>query len=297
MQRPAALARSAPVVVKRGATLALPLLYVSDGRTNAINVFRLDDGRQIGSIPYPMSPGGEKFATGAGLAIDAQGNLWASFTFDDGRNYPGKVVIYGYAPGQYLWFTKIEGGCCGSPNLAVSNLGEIAEALGFFPPDYAGGVGFIESGKKFVGRYNTVLPGVVYEAYDGLGTLWIAGVDEGFKPHFGFIRRGSDLFDEVHCKVKTYLGPVAVDAVGHMLVNNDQYIYAYDKAGALIYRVALTEAVGVVNIALTRDGSILYVAKANGTVLAYRFPAGGKPIAEYHVGGSPYAIALGLIFS
>ncbi len=79
-----------------------------------------------------------------------------------------------------------------------------------------------------------------------------------------------------------------------MLVNNDQDIYAYDNLGTLVYRVALTEAVGVVNIALTRDGSTLYVAKANGTALAYRFPAGGKPIAEYNVGGSPYAIALGL---
>jgi DNA-binding beta-propeller fold protein YncE len=274
---------------------ALPVMYVSDSRTNAINVFRLDDGRQIGSIAYPMSPGGKRYAAGAGVATDAQNNLWASFTFDDGRNFPGKVVIYGYAPGQIQWFTAIAGGCCGSPNLAVSNLGEIAEGLGFFPPDYAGGVGFVEPGKKYIGRYNLTLPGIVYEAYDPLGTLWIAGVDAGFRPHFGFIRRGSRTFEEVHCKVQTYLGPVAVDAAGYMLVNNDQTVYAYDNRGRLIYRVALTGAVGVANIALSHDGKTLYVAKTNGTILVYGFPAGGKPIAEYDVGGSPHAVALGLI--
>ncbi len=278
-----------------GATVALPVLYVSDSRSNAINVFRIDDGRQVGSIAYPMSSGGKKFATGGGVATDAQNNLWASFTFDNGHNYPGKIVVYGYAPGQLQWFTKIAGGCCGSPNLAVSNFGEIAEALGFFPPDYEGGVGFIEPGKRFVGRYSTALPGVVYEAYDGLGTLWIAGVDEGFKPHFGFIRRGSRGFEEVHCKAETYLGPIAVDGAGHMLVDNDQTVFAYDSSGNLIYRVALDKAVGVGNIVLSHDGKTLYVAKANGTILAYGFPAGGKPIAEYDVGGSPYAIALGLL--
>jgi DNA-binding beta-propeller fold protein YncE len=272
---------------------AVPVLYVSDSRTNAINVFRIDDGRQVGSIAYPMSPGGKKYALG--VATDAQNNLWASFTFDDGRNFPGKVVIYGYAPGQTQWFTTIAGGCCGSPNLAVSNLGEIAEGLGFFPPDYAGGVGFIEPGKKFVGRYNLALLGIVYEAYDGLGTLWIAGVDAGFKPHFGFIPRGSRAFEEVHCKAKTYMGPLAVDAAGYMLVNNDQDVYAYDGSGNLIYRVALTGAVGVKNIALSHDGKTLYVAKANGTILVYSFPAGGKPVAEFDVGGSPYALALGSI--
>jgi hypothetical protein len=151
--------------------LALPVLYVSDNRTKAINVFRLHDGRRIGSIAYPMAPGGERFAAGAGVATDAQNNLWASFTFDDGPNFPGKVVIYGYAPGKFQWFAAIAGGCCGTPNLAVSNAGEFAEALSYFPPDYPGGVGFIEPGKKFVGRYNTALPGVVYETYDGLGTL------------------------------------------------------------------------------------------------------------------------------
>ncbi len=274
---------------------ALPVLYVSDSRTNAINVFRLDDGRQVGSIAYPMSPGGEKYAAGVGVATDAQNNLWASFTFDDGRNYPGKVVIYGYAPGRRHWFTTIAAGCCGSPSLAVSDLGEIAEGLGFFPPDYAGGVGFIEPGKRFVGRYNLALPGIVYEAYDALGTLWIAGVDAGFKPHFGFIRRGSRVFEEVYCKAKPNLGPLAVDAAGYMLVNNDQTVYAYDSSGDLIYRVALNEAIGVANIALSHDGKTLYVAKANGTILVYGFPAGGKPIDEYNVGGSPYALALGSI--
>jgi len=275
---------------------ALPVLYVSDSRTNAINVFRVDNGRQVGSIAYPMKPGGEKFAAGVGVATDAQNNLWASFTFDDGPNFPGKIVVYGYAPGQLQPFTAIAGGCCGSPNLAVSNRGEIAEGLGFFPPDYAGGVGFIEPGKKFVGRYNRSLVGIVYEAYDGLGTLWIAGVDAGFKTHFGFIRRGSPAFEEVHCKAKTYLGPLAVDAAGYLLVNNDRDVYAYDNFGDLIYRVALTGAVGVKNIALSHDGRTLYVAKANGTILAYGFPAGGKPVAEYDVGGSPYALALGSLF-
>ena len=242
-----------------------------------------------------MSPGGEKFATGAGIAVDAANNLWASFTFDNGRDFPGKVVVYGYAPGQLHWFTTIAGGCCGSPNIAISNRGEIAEALGFFPPNYAGGVGFIEPGERFVGHYNTALPGVIYEAYDARGTLWIAGVNEGFQPQFGFIRRGSSRFEEVHCKAQTYVGPVAVDAAGNMLVANERVVRAYDALGNVRYVVALTDAVGVTSMVLSHDGTKLYVAKLEGTILAYRFPAGGKPTAEYHVGGAPYAIALGSI--
>ncbi|MBD5656042.1 MAG: hypothetical protein IAI50_12820 [Candidatus Eremiobacteraeota bacterium] len=280
----------------RGARVPqLPVLYVSDARTGAIGVFRLDSGREIASITYPMAPRGIRFSAGAGLATDAADNLYAAYGFDNGTDYPGKTVIFAYAPGEIHWFTKIDGGCCATPNIAISKRGEIAEAQLFFPPYAGGDVAFIEPGKRYVGRYNYSLAGANYAVYDANDTLWVYGVDEEFEPHLGTIRDRSNSFTEVALHPKPRLGPLAVDSANHVLVDNGSDLRAYDVRGSLVYRVTLSGASNVTSIALSHDGGTVYVAQKNGVVAAYRFPAGGLPIATYRVGGEPFAITLGAV--
>ena len=280
----AALANPAP----------LPVMYVSD-YSSTINVFRLDNGQELGSIPYPMAPGGTGFGGGVGVATDRQNNLYAGYLFDNGNNYPGKSVVFKYAPGEIHWSTKIAGGCCSVPNLAVSNRGEIAEALEETASCCYGGVGFIEPGKKFVERFNGTLSSAYAEAYDATGALWVDGADQNFNIRFGYFRPGSNSLHEVALSPKPHLGPLAVDASNDVLVENGSRLYAYNRSGTLVYSVALAGAANAIGIALSRDASMLYVAESSGNVLAYAFPGGGAPVVTYAVGGSPFAIALGSI--
>jgi hypothetical protein len=272
---------------------ALPVLYVSDAQTGAIGVFRIDNGRKVASIAYPMAPGGLKSGGGAGLAVDSAGNLYAAYGFQNGFNYPGKTVIFAYAPGQTHWFTAIDGGCCAAPNLAISKRGEIAEAQEYFPPWGGGDFAFIEPGKKYVGGRNYALAGGAYDRYDSKGNLWVDGVDATFHPHFGVFPRGTTTYQEVVLDPAPRLGPLTMDLQDNVLVASGAILYAFDHHGRRIFGVTLALAAGVVSIALSSDGKTLYAGEIGGKVLAYRYPSGGAPIATYEVGGTPFAIALG----
>jgi hypothetical protein len=274
----------------------IPVLYVSDADSSDINIFRLDNGKPVGTIPYPMAPGGRAFGSGAGVATDAQDNLYAGYLFDNGNNYPGKAVIYGFAPGQSHWFTVIEAGCCTVPSLSISKRGEIAETFDELASCCQGGIGFIEPGKKYVRRFNGYLAGAYYAAYDSTGALWADGYDENFRPTFGIIPHGNDTFEVVKLEPKSKLGPLAVDPANNVLVYNTGVLHAYDRHGKLVYSVSLTGAdSSVSDIVLSRDAKTMYVAEQSGSVLAYAFPSGGMAVARYHVGGSPYDIAIGSI--
>ena len=195
-----------------------PVLYVSYAGSSDIGIFRLDNGKSIGTIPYPMGQGGRAFGSGAGVATDAHDNLYAGYLFDNGNNYPGKSVIYGFAPGQSHWFTVIAAGCCTVPSLSISKRGEIAETLDELASCCEGGVGFIEPGKKYVSRFNGYLAGAYYSAYDSTGALWADGYDQNFKTTFGIIAHRGSTFTLVTLHPASKPGPLAVDPADNVLV-------------------------------------------------------------------------------
>jgi hypothetical protein len=274
---------------------SVDVMYVSDLRTAAISMFRLDSGRRIATIPYPMAPGGIRFSGGAGVAVDTQNHLYAAYGFDNGRDYPGKTVVYEYAPPTMRLLKVSEGWCCAAPQISLSSQGELAEALDYFPPYGGGATAFIEPGIRYVGRVNLALAGTNWNAYDADGTLWISGVDELFKPHFGYIPRHGNCFKEVRLDPMPRRGPVAIDSEQNVLVENDEALYVYRRTGELAYRATLGGAKDAVDMALSHDRKSLYVAKTDGTIAAYRYPSCGKPFNVYAVGGTPFALALGAI--
>jgi hypothetical protein len=283
----------APVFTRLPPTRAV--LYIGD-QSSVVSAVDIATGQIIEQLPYPMGPNGLEFGSGAGVAVDAQNNLYVGYVFDNGEDYPGKTIIYAYPPGQSQWSYKIAAGCCLAPTLAVSSRGELAEAIPDFASCCSASFSFIKPDKRYQ-RYSPYIHAAASFAFDDRDTCWVESVTRHGKVELDAIPRGSDVPHVVSLNPAQPFGPLLIDRHDNVLIAaNAQTLNAYNAQGNRVYSVTISGASSIDDIALSSDGTRLYVAgtSSNG-VLVYPFPSGGAPVATLGAGLSPYQIAVGAI--
>ncbi|MBD5657691.1 MAG: hypothetical protein IAI50_21320, partial [Candidatus Eremiobacteraeota bacterium] len=212
------------------------------------------------------------------VAVDGAQNVYVAASTGPYGSKNGSIREY--APGSSEPSRVMQNGKGYINAMAASNSGEVVTAQGvqefstlrFFAPGATSPTRTIVSPFGFI-------PGAAYEPD---GTLWLDGLLADDSYSFGYVPAGGTEVTLVAFPGSPPAGPIVIDPTGNIVVEARGALMAYSASGKLQYTVRLAgRPDDITAIALSKTGTILYIADPNLQIEEFHFPQGGPPIRAF----------------